>query len=280
MIVIVINTFRSEYYERKVDKLKDSIHKHLDDGISYYVVIVKGGCSTNRCCVQEHKEVNVDIVENLSDHNGFVGFERNRQIFSDVIFTNAIYIYIHDTCVISPDFKRCMIALKQRELFQNESNPQWIFAHTFGLYNIGVCNFLFMVGRGLDFGGIQTIPKEQSILLEHGYSQVFGDKKVFALLEYSKYTLACMIVSVDSLENSATKMDSYGINFVEEDGVERSFSFIASLGIYKFITSQQSYVIPIWAHKTHRTIDEEHYLELRKIGEHFVPLIPYDGKES
>jgi hypothetical protein len=252
-----------------------SIRSQLNTHLDVCYIIVKGGCDIDNC-IKVDNIVYIDIVENLSDNNVFVGFQRNViDFFCEEVFINATYVVLHDTCVISHQFYECMKALLDLN-FTKKS--QWIFAHTFGLYNIGVCTYEFVLQRAIDFENIALLPKKEGISLEQGNSIKLNNKIIPSLLDYSKYTLANMI-NYTSFNKGVYHVDTYGINGICEDGSTRWVAYISSLGVHKMIGSNMSYFVPIWHSQDHHPNDINKFRELKEFGTNymtsFIPLIPF-----
>ena len=272
MLVIFINSFNLPFYINKTNLLIENIKKkiiHSEIQVEY--IVVAGGCLVNY-----HKILNdthyIGIVENLSDHNIYVGFQRNINLFNNEKFINATYILLHDTCIVSEHFLSCM---KNIDKINLPKSPTWIFAHTFGFFNIGICTHSFIIVRAKDFEGIDVIPKNVSILLEQGYPITINNKVIKPLLSYSVYTLANM-VSYDGVNS----IDMYGINGCYENGNTRWIAYISSLGVYKSMGSITSFLVPIWASSLHHPKTEDEFKKLKKYNlEHhkttFTPLLPY-----
>lgn len=125
---------------------------HTSFGSLCYVKVC-GGCQENN----RQSFGKIRIVENLSDHNVYVGFKRNLDVFDSNKFRNAVYVYLHDTCIISDHFGECIQKLDKFVFFHNH----WVFAQTFGLFNIWICTFDFILHRASDFEGISFIPKDE-----------------------------------------------------------------------------------------------------------------------
>ena len=155
-------------------------------------------------------------------------------------------------------------------------SPTWIFAHTFGFFNIGICTHSFIILRAKVFEGIDHIPKYESVLLEQGQAIIIDNKVVIPLLSYSVYTLANMISY-----NGINSIDMYGINGCHENGNTRWVAYISSLGVYKSMGSTASFFVPIWASSLHHPKTEKEFRKFKKynIQTHkttFTPLLPYN----
>jgi hypothetical protein len=278
MIVILINTYNSEYYINKISILFKSLIERLNNSdLEVEYITVCGGCPIDMRVSVENKHI-ISITENLSDHNVFIGFEKNKQYFSKDKYEKATYIYLHDTCLLSDSFVECM---RKLSTFVFKKENSWIFAQSYGLFNIGICDYNFLLQRAEDFKGLSILTKHDSIILEQGQYIEVENKIIYPLLYYSKYTLANMIVNEEDLGNSLQNIDTYSLNGIKEkDNKSRWICYIASLGIYKSIGSINSFHIPIWTSDAHHPKTEEEYNNMKKFGvkflrSNFVPLIPY-----
>lgn len=273
MLVFLINSFNSPFYINKQKLLIENIKIHIrNTEIQTEYIVVRGGCLYNY-----HKILNdthfIDIVENLSDHNIYVGFQRNIHLFNNEKFINATYIYLHDTCQLSENFISCM---KNIDTIKLPKSPTWIFAHTFGFFNIGICTHSFIILRAKDFEEIDILYKDLSILVEQGHAITINNKVIQPLISYSVYTLANMVSY-----NGINSIDMYGINGCHENGNTRWISYISSLGVYKFMGSITSFLVPIWVSPLHHPKTEKEFWELKKYNiktykTNFTPLLPYN----
>ena len=274
MIVIIINTFNTKYYldlsKTLLEKMKSQLSCIPNLEINY--IKVCGGCDENLLESTENTYI-INITENLSDHNGFVGFKRYVTTFNTDNFMNATYVYLHDTCIISPQFCKC---IKKLDNFVFHKSAQWVFAHTFGLYNIGVCTFDFIVHRANDFKTITYIPKHLGVNLEQGNKITLDNKQIASLLNYSIYTLANMITTNDNIDS----MDTYSINGIKKNENNiKWICYIASLGIYKPFTSEYIFLVPIWCNTNYPQNLKEYYdmktHAINNFKTNFVPLVSY-----
>lgn len=281
MIVILINTFNTKYYldlsKTLLEKMKSQLSCVQNLEVTY--LIVCGGCDGNLLMSTAENTYFINITENLSDHNGYVGFTRYVSTFNTDKFVNATYIYLHDTCILSPRFGKCMEKLNT---FVFHKSAQWVFAHTFGLYNIGICTFQFIVQRGNEFGTITHIPKHLSVALEQGTNLKHKNTQIYSLLNYSPYTLANMISSTyDDIEDNLHSVDTYSINGIQKNNdTIRWICYIASLGVYKPFTSEYTFLIPVWCKPLlyPKNVKEFYKMKnhsIRDLKTGFVPLINY-----
>lgn len=280
MIVMLINTFNTKYYldlsETLLEKMKSQLSCIQNLEVTY--IRVCGGCDENLLMSAENTYF-IDITENLSDHNGYIGFTRYVSTFNTDKFVNATYVYLHDTCILSPRFGKCMEKLNT---FVFHKSAQWVFAHTFGLYNIGICTFQFMVHRANDFGTITHLPKHLSVHLEQGINLKHKNKQIPSLLNYSIYTLAKMIsTTCDDTEDNLHSMDTYSINGIQKNNdTIKWICYIASPGVYKPFTSAHTFLIPVWCKPNVYPKNVNEFYELKKhsfseLKTGFVPLINY-----
>ena len=273
MLVFLINSFNTQFYKNKAESMiKDISYRIASTQIQAEYIVVFGGSLDNNHTFFNNIHY-IDIVENLSDHNVYIGFMRYIHLFSNDKFLNSTYLYLHDTCYLSEHFPSC---IKKIDSINLHNTSTWIFAHTFGLFNIGICTHSFIILRSKDFEGIHVIPKGVSILLEQGYTITVNNKVIKPLLSYSVYTLANMVSY-----NGITSIDMYGINGYHENGNTRWVSYISSLGVYKSIGSVTSFLVPIWVHATHQPKTEHEFRELKEynIKTHktaFTPLLPFN----
>jgi len=164
--------------------------------------------------------------------------------------------------------------------FRSKEKAEWVFASTYGLFNIGICNYNFILRRAEDFVGIKHISKENDMRIEQGFDVCVENKMVPPLQTYSIYTLAKMCHKHNPSSMDITQVDMYGINAIEMcDGV-RWMSYIASLGIYKFYSGKKSYSLPIYCHPDNHVRSEEsfHFIKgfaIEYFNSTFVPMIPY-----
>jgi hypothetical protein len=276
MLVFLINSVNAELYSEMAKYLVDQIIDRLDsESIPFHVVVVKGGSMNKHISIQEKQTV-IHTKPNLYDFNAFVGFAENRFYFESEEFRNAVYVYLHDTCVLSERFATCMRTLKDLKF---RESTQWIFAHTYGRHNIGVCTYDFVLKRARHFDNIAYLSKAAAVNLEQGTSVVCETIRIPSSFELSSFTLGSMIRNVDSLEEAASTTDMFSINAFEYRNTRWYMVYIASLGIYKLMHSNKSYLIPVWSSSEHQTKNEDHLKEMRnkfnKIVSSFVPLIGY-----
>lgn len=183
------------------------------------------------------------IRENLSDNNAFAGVSRAFKAghLREEGFESATYVYLHDTCRLGRTFPARVAELPRVE-------GGWVFAHMYGLYNMGICDLGFLVRRGGDFDGVKLLPKQDSIHLEQGFAVSVDGVDVKPLSHYSQGTLTGMVVPGMDFE----RCDHVTLNACGRDPSERRFvNFIGSLGVFKLVGSNVSFFVPIWASPSH-----------------------------
>tara|TARA_Y100001936_G_scaffold249127_1_gene298631 strand:- start:409 stop:1209 length:801 start_codon:yes stop_codon:yes gene_type:complete len=259
MRIFLINSFNNSKYILWARELSNQI-----ENFGFQTVTVFGGGDGFYCCHLTPLKSIISITENLSDHNAFVGFEKafSDGHFREESYRNATYIYVHDTCKIST-----------RNFVETINNlpdvSGWVFAQTYGLYNIGISNQNFLLKRAKDFYGVTHIPKDKSIALEEGNTVVIGEKQILPLIFYTQKTLAqitnsdldkCDFVSVSRFGNTSNK---------------RFVSYIGALSMYKFVGLRASYFVPIWAAACHEIHNEkERSAMVKQFQNLWIPLVP------
>lgn len=243
MKIILINSFNTDKYVLNAMALSDKI-----ETCGFITIVVYGGSSKFLCLRLGESKWVITIPANLSDNNAFVGFEMAYKygFFRETIFREATYVYIHDTCQLSDKF-----ATRMDEL---PTVKGWVFAHIYGLYNIGVCDQTFLLTRAKDFVGLTKIPKDKSIALEQGEHVTIDGFCIKPLIHYSNKTLAEIVT------DDMNKCDFMSLNAQKSSVSRRRYiTFIGSLGIYKFVGSHISYFVPIWASKAHEVKNQDDY---------------------
>ena len=243
MKVFLINSFNSSKYVQNAQRLSNELYAK-----DFTSVIVYGGASDFACLQLSDKKWVISIKENLSDNNAFLGFERafNVGMFRENDFKSATYIYIHDTCQLSDNFVD--------RVNQIPAVSGWVFAHIYGLYNIGACDLRFLLTRANDLKGITHIPKDKSIALEQGETINIEGLELKPLLHYSQRTLATVIT------NTISNCDFMSLNAIGESSDSKRFvTYIGALGLYKLVGSHVSYFVPIWATPSHEVRTQADY---------------------
>lgn len=247
MKIILINSFNKSKYIKNALNLSKQL-----ESTDFVSVVVYGGSSQFHCLMLSEKKWVISISENLSDNNAFYGFEKafRNGFFRKNVFRDATYVYIHDTCKITDSFVKRINELPKIK--------GWMFAHIYGLYNIGVCDQLFVLTRGNDFKNTTFLPKDESIKLEQGESVYLNGNEIKPLIYYSKRTLSTVITC------DLSKCDFMTLNAVKDsDDSKRYVSFIGSLGIYKYVGSHVTYFVPIWASRDHEVRNMSNYLKMK-----------------
>lgn len=274
-LVFLINTFNTDYYRTKAFKLYDSIKHALAKELRYTCVIVEGGSKINNSTVLQQDCYYLQIVENLSDHNIYVGFRR----YLEDQYKSSTFVILHDTCVLSQNFADSMKNIARVEF---KSDIPWIFAHSFGLYNMGICRYEFVIERAIEFQKIDILEKKDGVRLEQGKPLFVNENMIKGLISYSRYTLAKMVHTVGSHESYGDgihNVDTFAINGISQNGNVRWMAYIAAFGVYKFIGSHINYQVPIWSDAEFhpKTEDDlfaiDDFANANKIS--FIPLLEF-----
>lgn len=242
MLVFLINTFNLDKYVQKAHKLEHNIHKVLKNNVQHRCILVKGGCNKEAFITLSDYSVMMEITDNLSDHNIYRGFRLFKHLLpNDFEKENATYIVLHDTCFLSETFLQRM---KEIEKIKFTPSVQWIFGHLFGLFNIGICTYYFVLKRSLDFEGLTFLPKDKGITLEHGEIPTIEGREITPLLSYSIYTLS-ELHREGSIDENIELYDSHGISSINDGEMMYYIAKISSLGIYKTYRPAYNHQIPI-----------------------------------
>jgi hypothetical protein len=268
MIVFLINTCNVSKYEEKSRQLALNIRYSLKGSVC---VIVKGGCEKERCDISDNL-IQIDICDNLYTYNMFMGVKKFHETFEK--YKSCLYICLQDSCVVSPYFKDKIESLRHINIDKYE----WIFAHSYGLYSIGLCNLAYILRRAKYLEHVE-LTRQDARTLEQGDNIYINGKIIPSILSESKYTIGKMnCESGDYLNHEQIKnLDSYSINGISHEGHQKWVTYIGSLGIYKLYTSRKSFFLPIWCEKQHQPKKLNDWNILREIafqnGTGIVPLI-------
>lgn len=312
--VFLINSFDSAHYVRSATELAASLRASAqrDDEI----IIAFGGVKAVRPGGVIQHACNAPIVrytstsskktrpfcthilcihENLSDNNAFVAFQRacDEGGFDQPEHQAATYVYLHDTCLLGETFAQRMSEIR--------TTPKtWVFAHTYGLYNMGIAPRDFLISRGVDFRGVSAIPKHMSIQLEQGTpiapDGVPDGVTICPLSAYSTLTLTHLTLHSHQDGNvlPVTRADYMSLNACTpgRSASRRFVSFIGAFGVYKLVGATCTYFLPIWATPSHEVRSyEERCNMLRQFDRvglvaasgatmgtvaSWVPFVPYD----
>ena len=245
-LLICINSFNSSRYVRHALELIKQINLELGyGGVKYSILCVFGGCSNYEVCSFGHTTF-VSIPQNLSDHNIYAGINHCYRNFSSMLPQNATCVILHDTCVVKPGcFRKMMMKISRIDVLG------WVFAHSLGLYNIGVCDIKFAIENSKNWMGITHLDKATSITLEHsrGEVELENNKKIRGLRSYSNFTLnqANSHKGVTNFD----ELDFHSIVPFYENGQtkHKHVVFIGALGIYKMTHAPGSFLLPIWVNE-------------------------------
>lgn len=196
------------------------------------MLIAFGGCKFQRVYVNEHLVV-VCVTCNLSDHNIYPALQIAHQAG---VTRDGIFLMLHDTCEIRTDvFQRRMNVIRTLKL-----HNEWIFAHLYGLYNIGICDLGFALKRAAVWKGISYLSKAEGISLENGKDIILMGRCVQSLRNVSSYTLA-------SDGHDVSELDTISITHATLHKQKRFVSYMSSIGVYKTFVANSSFTVPIYA---------------------------------
>lgn len=245
MVVFAINSFSQEFYLNSLDNLIEEIKRLMSEkyefNTDYHIVCGIGGCKEN-CLKCEGGIIKIMINKNLSDHNIYSAVEmayNNKMIPGN--FSQHTWMMIHDTTwPHEKTFVERVTRIMQRPLPDG-----WIFAHTLGLYNLGICSLSFILTRAKDWLGLDNLPKQAGIFLETGRGTIVDDIRLVPLRMYSQLTLA-KIDHTGSILNDPLEMDFISLGSVNENNRSKHYVFVASFGMYKLTTVEKTFEVPIW----------------------------------
>lgn len=255
-IIVVMNSFNLQKYVAAALNLYAGVIPHVK-----HVIIVFGGCKVlNKTKVEvlfTEKMTVLSIAENLSDWNGFLGYCRAAPEL--VQYNKFLHVYLHDTCFVAPRFAEAMTQLNviKEKCIENK----WTFAHTYGLYNIGVCSQEFIISYGAEFDGLSIMPKDIAIKLEQGERVMIEDRQFQPLRAFGTTSLSSHTCDSDEFERG----DSFFVNAFSLRSGRRFVSYLGSLGIYKAVGSQLSYFVPMWCTPTHHVHDSASFEYMQKL---------------
>ena len=262
MLTICVNSYNSMHYVKRALHLATNICVALH-GLQFNVLVAFGGC---RCQHVERCGENLVVVTmicNLSDHTIFPAYMYASQSGH---ITPGRCVMLHDTCELH------LLAFQDRMArIASMSMPHgWIFAHLYGLYNLGIATHDFVMQRAMEWQGIDFLPKNEGIAMENGKDIHLCGSMVRSRQNLSQYTLA-------SDENGdVSELDSISITHTTKYGERRFASYISSLGIYKTFTSTASFTMPVYAAlRPRQTLDRKVLREsvARRLVTSMVPLV-------
>jgi len=249
-LLICINSFNSSRYVRYALELMNQINLELKyGGVKFSILCVFGGCSDYELCSLDNTTY-VSIPHNLSDHNIYAGINYCHHVHA--LPKKATCVMLHDTCMVKPGcFRKMMMKLSRFDL------KGFVFGHSLGLYNMGVCDVQFAIDNSKNWIGITHLDKQTSINLEHsrGFVEV-QNKQIPGLRSFSNYTLSQ--ANAEYGVKDFNELDSHCICPFREDGMKHKHAvFIGALGIYKFTHAPGSFLLPIWVNEYAPKSEEE-----------------------
>lgn len=278
MIVILINSFNTNIYIEYSKQLYRNIKNIID--VQYIVIIVYGGCERYGYKIIDDTCIHVYITENISDHNVYPGYMYLSSVYDLTNYSTNCHLIIHDSCKLAESFRRQMNTIS-KITFSSEDRI-WVFAHYYGLCNIGICSQSFIFHRYKDFENIDFIKKEDSIILEQGCNIHINGKTIQPLIFYSHETLSSFRKNTDTID--ILDYDSISINF--QSHVDDDLHFIlymSSIGIYKLPKLCYCIACPIWNINIKSLNDRYALYSMFKDkpnGNHWYPLKQFSLKEN
>lgn len=245
MLIFLINSFDDNFYFPRALELSENIYKTLNkNDVDFRCIIVKGGAKTDEYVdPKTHNTVHISVTCNLSDHNVYRGFELfHHKLPLSFDKYVATYVLLHDTCMLSKTFPKKM---KHISNFEFPRNMQWVFGSVYGLYNIGICTYDFVLQRATDFKGINVLPKQKGVALEQGDKVWVNKTPVFPLVSYSCYTLSNYVTNTNFSEDTMFDMSDFVTTNRFYNNKLVNAMYISSLGIYKLFGSQNMFVMPV-----------------------------------
>ena len=242
-LLICINSFNSNRYVKSALELIDQINLELNyGGVKFSILCVFGGCSSYEVCTLNNTTY-VSIPHNLSDHNVYMGINYCHNL--SALPKKANCVMLHDTCMVKQRcFRKMMMKLSRYDL------KGWVFGHSLGLYNIGVCDLQFAIDNSQNWIDVSHLEKQTSIRLEHSRGTIeVQNKQIPGLRSFSDKTLN-RANSAEGVKDF-NELDFHSIVPIREDGQTKTkhVVFIGSLGIYKFTHAPGSFLLPIWVNE-------------------------------
>ncbi len=259
MLVICINSFNTPFYTAKATALAAAVAERSP---SATVFVAYGGCARD-AIARVGRTLHVAVTCNLSDHNVYAAFalaERRGALGAAVAAVDdARFVMLHDTVLLGPAFAERMEAIERQP-----PRHEWTFAHTYGLYNMGVATCAFMRRRAADWAGITRMEKGVGVRLEQGQDVTIAGRRVPSLHSYSTHTLAEMAVPTDRPDGACMQqLDHITLNAYVCGDDRRFVSYIAAFGVFKPFASKLSFFTPIMAHPSHAPATEDELRALR-----------------
>lgn len=231
------------------------------------ILVAFGGCQRESClrmACGSRTIVFVTQTANLSDHTIYGAYAAFTKL-ERTLWTDARFVLLHDTCRLTKRFDSCMHNIATMRNLQT-----FVFAHTYGLYNMGVATHTFMLTRAAEWHGIRLLQKKTGIALEQGANVMVDGKLVTSLHHHCDRTLATA--------GQPWSVDSFSVQPCEIDGEFRYVSYIAAFGVYKLYASASSFAVPVFAADRPQSAHEREYM-LRniKLTTSWAPLLPHSG---
>lgn len=173
------------------------------------------------------------------------------------------FLFLDSACVLGERFGTKMLRLNDVRLSGNQA--EWVFAHTHGFFDIGICNEKFLNDFGSEIA--ESVANRTSI------PSLFA--KSICTLKTTHTPTSCDKISC------GFETDSFSVTGVKFRNKNLFFVYISSLGIYRFYESDESFVFPVWAAKCHEVACEQDMHNIAEILAHlglssvWIPLVPF-----
>jgi hypothetical protein len=278
MLVFAINSFNEQRYLNDLRILIARIRYLLKDtAIAFRIVCGIGGCSQSDV-ICEDNVIMASIKKNLSDHNIYPAVElcEAKNFITDDMRT-ATWILIHDT--VWPHDVYFAKAMGQVEARGKPAS--FIFAHTLGLYNLGIASLEFILTRAKDWMAVDTLSKDVGIFIETGRAAVVDGVRIEPLRHYTRLTLAHVKYEGKHIDDIPA-VDTFSLGCVDEGGRTKHYAYVASLGITKLTHVPGTFEVPIWVPPLIASSDDEWTRMHKTLPEwkrrtHFLPLVHVDS---
>lgn len=288
MLVFLISEITNQD-SRNTTLAQDILNEYGKDEVCV-VFTFRGGSGKNEMVrMSDPNNYVVKIVPQLFNFNAFKGYQLFRDDIVEATSLQSLsssrqqptFVVLDNTCVLHKDFSMKMFWINNIKLSTTESS--WVFAHTYGLYNMGIGNTLFMDEYCGAFEDVVTsITQEHAENVDVAKSDAYDDVRIRSLHEFSHHTLKKQTLTNTTFIDGVMSTDTFSVTGVEDaDGVRKFMAYISAFGVFKFFRADSSYVFPVWASKSHEATSSDkvrqlkHMISSNKIECNLFPLVPY-----
>lgn len=299
MLVIFINNVTGTNENKNQTSLAEDILLRLNDSNDNdeecVVFTFCGGSGKNEMVLVSENNYVVNVVPKLYEYTAFKGY----QLFRDDILLQATsttsnsknrqptFMVLDNTCVLHKDFPMKMFWINNVKLPETEST--WVFAHTYGLYNMGIGNTAFMDEYCSTFEDVvedlqkqtATTTTTTNVTSTSLNTANTSNDKIRSLQEFSHHTLKKQTITNTSFDDGIMSTDTFSVTGIDDNGVRKFMAYISAFGVFKFFTADSSYVFPVWASKSHVATSVEMVGKLKdmiadaRVECDLFPLVPY-----